>query len=620
MRHLILVLTLLSLALQSIGQQRDKRTPFKEVRYQQNQPLVHYQNTWVPIVKIDTIPVSTLVQMAQTYFAPEWKKGFHRYLHYLLDDIGIERKDSIAVTVRYKNEAITTQRSLEEGNRDIATVRHDSLIRCNRIQRKRAASPDPSYHHLTYRIDGTTPAESNDAWLSPNEIRHDLEYLEWEIENRYSYKDLRGYDYQAAIDVIHHDIQEGMSKRDLAYKLRMFLAPFGDGHTRVSMSNLIRKDELGRLPFQIVSHSGQYLAKSLTDTTLIDPNYPYLESIEGISINQLYDQARLLVAKTSDKYVHNRTLSHIKRIQWLLKTLNIDVDKGVHFTLSNGKSTKDVYLPFKRINRETPHLLRDTLLSNQIAYLSLRYKMSSEDEFIMGLHAFMQKAKDTEGIIIDIRGNGGGSRDALLAVMPYLIKEPTVVNIAHFRINKHDDYNPPLGYLEGRYMMPERVDTSLWDQEYGQGQSRKNLRAIGTFKQRYSPQRLLSKNVFSPAHYMIVHPRADTSTLYSSPVIVLIDNECFSAADIFAGAMKQAPNVTLVGETTGGGSGYSKSRTLPHSALAVKLSRMFSFQPNGLTYDGHGVQPDISVPAPLSDKMGKTDTVLERAVKLMSEY
>lgn len=118
---------------------------------------------------------------------------------------------------------------------------------------------------------------------------------------------------------------------------------------------------------------------------------------------------------------------------------------------------------------------------------------------------------------------------------------------------------------------------------------------------------------------MVVSPTNEQGTYYyDKPVIVLVDEGCFSASDIFAAGIRQGDQVRLLGNTTGGGSGFSKSRRLPNSRIKVKLSRIFSYQPDGNLYDGHGVIPDIKVDYTLDDKLGKKDSQLERAKEILS--
>ena len=107
---------------------------------------------------------------------------------------------------------------------------------------------------------------------------------------------------------------------------------------------------------------------------------------------------------------------------------------------------------------------------------------------------------------------------------------------------------------------------------------------------------------------------------YTSPVVVLVDEGCFSATDIFAAAMGALPNVTLMGTATGGGSARTQSFRLPKSGLEVRCASMASFQPNGQLYDGNGVQVDIEVEREPEDLLqGDSDHQLEAAVKWLAK-
>jgi C-terminal processing protease CtpA/Prc len=77
------------------------------------------------------------------------------------------------------------------------------------------------------------------------------------------------------------------------------------------------------------------------------------------------------------------------------------------------------------------------------------------------------------------------------------------------------------------------------------------------------------------------------------------------------------PPVTLVGTASGGGSGRKEPHRLAHSGLVVELSSMASFRPDGLLYDGRGVEPDVVVEPAAADFLGATDSVLEKAKALL---
>jgi C-terminal processing protease CtpA/Prc len=221
----------------------------------------------------------------------------------------------------------------------------------------------------------------------------------------------------------------------------------------------------------------------------------------------------------------------------------------------------------------------------------------------------MPRFRDTNGLIVDVRGNTGGSRDALRALFPYVMSpedSPRVINAARYRL--HPEYRED--HLGGsRYMYRE-----TWT-----GWSAEERAAITRFKQTFKPEWMPPEQEFSDWHYLVMsrsmNPAAFT---YGKPVVVLIDQNSFSATDIFVSAFKGWRNVTLVGTPSGGGSARQVPISLPISRLSMTLASMASFQWTGLLYDGHGTQPDVLVhPDPSYFLSGGRDNALERAIEIL---
>ena len=109
-----------------------------------------------------------------------------------------------------------------------------------------------------------------------------------------------------------------------------------------------------------------------------------------------------------------------------------------------------------------------------------------------------------------------------------------------------------------------------------------------------------------------MNPRA---YFYEKPLIILQDSGTFSAGDIFLGAFKGLDNTTLMGMPSGGGNGWRDSYWLPNTKLGIVLCQSAKFRPTGEPYDGMGVPPDVEMEALPEDILGKSDTVLDAAVK-----
>ncbi len=108
---------------------------------------------------------------------------------------------------------------------------------------------------------------------------------------------------------------------------------------------------------------------------------------------------------------------------------------------------------------------------------------------------------------------------------------------------------------------------------------------------------------------------------YTAPVVVLINGLTFSAGEFCAEMLKQIPNVTAVGDTTGGGSaggasapGYQSPFQLP-SGKWFDIGNLDIRRYDGVPWENVGVPPDIRVPQPEADLRAGHDRQLEYAIE-----
>lgn len=608
---MLFILTL-GMSITKAETKRDKRTPFTKVEFRKNSPYVEFQKNWVRLISIEGKAVDKYIQAAKTMDPCDWKFRFIRHLHYIMDDMKMERGKSVEVSFEKNGKILTHNYELKRENRNLATDYYEECIGRIRIQREYNNSIPAEYDYLTIRMDSYEKTDKN--WISKEKAIHDLEHLEWQIVNNYSYAELTGFNYSLALDAIRADLNEGITRRDFALQLKMFMANFGDGHSRVSMKYLVAdKSEIQFLPFKIIKEGQHFLAINPEKNELWNLQYPKLDAINGINIQKLYQLAEYMVAKTTIKFVERNTTNYLSYIAWILKLAGADVKEKVSVRFSNG--TKSIQQEFKLENKAPKSCIKREYLKNEImdgklGYLAFQEHMDRDNKFIASLHKAMKEFKGTHGLIIDIRGNGGGNRAPLKALLPYFINTPKITNIAKYRINSKKDTKPKHGYLQARYAYPEDYDAY----------TKAEQKALKKFNKTFIPAKEVESDKFTDYHYMVVSPTNEQGTYYyDKPVIVLVDEGCFSASDIFAAGIRQGDRVRLLGNTTGGGSGFSQSRRLPNSRIKVKLSRIFSYQPDGNLYDGHGVIPDIKVDYSLNDKLGKTDSQLEKAKEILKK-
>ncbi|MBW6457972.1 MAG: S41 family peptidase [FCB group bacterium] len=198
-------------------------------------------------------------------------------------------------------------------------------------------------------------------------------------------------------------------------------------------------------------------------------------------------------------------------------------------------------------------------LHNQIIDSVLYVYYASFANRISGanLDALMDRAEGLKGVIIDIRNNGGGSSG-------------------------------------NAYALASCFSDSSWT--YG-----KNRVKTGPGPDDFSPWNTLS-----------INPRSGKR--FSGEVVLLCNRNSYSASNLFAQMLKALPNVTLMGDDTGGGAGIPAFGELPNGWI-YRFSATQTIDPQGEHIE-HGVSVDIRVDLDPADEAQGIDSMLETALDL----
>ncbi len=476
----------------------------------------------------------------------------------------------------------------------------------SRIHREHALTVAEEFEYLTNRND-IHSIYSN--WCSKKEAKQDLDELEWLLENRYSYLKLKEVDYKNALDSIRSSLGDGITRGALAIQLRKFIALFGDGHSMIGDPDIKRLFP-GFLPFLVEQSENRLIAFKTDRSDFLEPKYPYISKIDGVELDKWLQAAGEITPKGSVQMVKLQTTRNLRLIQYLRAELGLKKSGTVEIELESAdtQSRKTILLDITDqwpVYGSWPNT-KSQILPENIGYLRIP-GMLHDQEFLDELVEYMNQFHDTQGLIIDIRGNGGGSRASLRVLLPFFMASndpPKVVNIAAYRLGHRKDI------LDARWLYPENFS----------GWSSQEKVAVRDAADRFQPQWELPRGEFSDWHYFVIGPRREKDCYYyNRPTVILMDTSNFSASDIFLGAFKDHPKVTLMGTASGGGSGRYQNYRLHNNMIAVSLSSMASFQPNGKLYDGNGIQPDIIVEPVPTDFIGQTDTVLDAAINFIKK-
>lgn len=105
------------------------------------------------------------------------------------------------------------------------------------------------------------------------------------------------------------------------------------------------------------------------------------------------------------------------------------------------------------------------------------------------------------------------------------------------------------------------------------------------------------------------------------PIVVLIDKDSASAAEILAAALKDSYGATLVGTTSYGKGKVQQTKNLSDGTM-IKYTTARWLRPNGECIDGMGLKPDyeikLEIPDDNEEMVDVTDTQLEKALELLN--
>jgi hypothetical protein len=184
----------------------------------------------------------------------------------------------------------------------------------------------------------------------------------------------------------------------------------------------------------------------------------------------------------------------------------------------------------------------------------LRYPDFSSGIGETNLDYILTRLAGCHGIIIDVRDNGGGLLSNVEKLASRFVETKTLTGyISHKTGKAHEQFSEPFA----RYIEPS------------------------------------------------------SRCRYTKPVVILTNRSCYSATNDFVNAMRYCPNVTVIGDCTGGGSGLPFNSELPNG-WAVRFSACPVFDAD-MQHIEFGINPDIAVNLWIEDALNGRDTMIEYA-------
>ena len=177
-----------------------------------------------------------------------------------------------------------------------------------------------------------------------------------------------------------------------------------------------------------------------------------------------------------------------------------------------------------------------------------------------------------------------------------------------------------LNYILSRFAGSRGLIIDVRDN--GGGAMNNTLKFLNRFVQKKIPvgysfmKNGTAHNQFTPAATFYATP-VKKSISYSKPVMLLINRGCYSATTFFAGFMSALPNVTLIGDQTGGGGGIPVSSDLPNG-WQYRFSATYTLLPDSTNIET-GVKPKIKISTEAKNEIEGKDLLIEKAIETIKK-
>ena len=298
---------------------------------------------------------------------------------------------------------------------------------------------------------------------------------------------------------------------------------------------------------------------------VVDEQYSFFD-VKGVDWDSVYAVYRPKVSENiSDDSLFNVLGAMLNTLNDghtnLVSPFDVSHNEEVYRKMyeNNNINTDVVVLNYLTINYHTTgSFAHNALRDGQVAYL--RYSSFSNNISDDDLVYLVNKYKNTKGMIIDLRQNGGGSVNNVWNLLKFFPDEER-------QLYKTQIKNGP------------------------------------------------EHNDFSEMK-IVKLPKHEDKTTYKHPIVVLTDRGSYSATSFFSLCVKSNfSEATIVGDTTGGGLGLPNGGELPNG-WTYRFSVTRTLDMNNNNYE-NGMPPDVTeILDPVQTAQG-IDNVIEKACDIL---
>lgn len=346
------------------------------------------------------------------------------------------------------------------------------------------------------------------------------------------------------------------------------------------------------IPYAFTMRFGSYIFYELGLKDSLNFKLKCYDSVSTKLIKRFPDQ------KTEEKKIKNDSLSTPKPKNSLVKTMTKE-EKKLAKKKKKEKEEYEYNYGYDKANKEYTKTLTFTDIDSCTAVFKIKnfskggFKTAYKDVFKL------LRKTDTKNLVLDLRGNPGGRLNEIHDLYSYLTADST------FQLIEASKVTSKTSLLQADYL--SAMPKALYILTIPSYPVYAGILMLKTRKDENGDYRFRMKSSKEKPHNV---------DYFKGKIYVLINGGSFSAACIISSKLKENPEITFVGEETGGVfngtvAGRTSTYELPNSKLKTRLWIMDIAATNKTEEKGRGIFPDKEIIPTVDDLLSGADPELE---------